>query len=59
MIYLVDTAGPDGFTFVQHGNPVRDSASGRHIVADGQGGSAQVSDAFGNQIVDHIAHDRI
>jgi hypothetical protein len=44
---------------MQHGDAVADGAGAAHVVRDGQRGGAQRLAALDDQLVDHVAHDRV
>ena len=56
---LVDRALPDQLALIKHGDAVADLAGGRHVVGDRDRGGAEIADAFHDQVVDDVGHDRV
>src|SRR5262249_11376112 len=59
LLHVRDAAAPDDVTFVYHSHTVGDLACACHVMRDRDCGGAEVSYAFDDQIVDHVAHDRV
>src|SRR6185312_6133327 len=59
VVDLARLAVPDDAAFVDHGDAVGDLARARHVMRDRDRGRAEILDAFDDEIVDYIAHDRI
>src|SRR5579883_1426639 len=59
VIQLLDPTGPNDSSAIKHGDAIGDLAHAGHVMGDGQGGRPQLLHAFANEVVNHVAHDRI
>ena len=59
MVDLGGLALPDDLALVQHDDAVGDLARARHVMGDRQRGRPQIAHPLDDQLVDHVAHDRV
>src|SRR5260370_1103539 len=52
-------AVPDDFSVIDHGDPVGDLARRDHVVGDRYSRGAELLDAFHDELVDDVGHDRV